>query len=264
MVEHAYTSVNNNDIDDNQQFTVNVDNNTNNHTIAPTPNSTGTDLFAGYSSSVDAIRHSAEVRSLIKKNVMEIASLSWPVVLSYVLQFSLQTVNVIFLGHLDSKYLAASALGNMFCNVSGYSLIYGLATSVDTLCAQAYGSKQYKQMTLIALRACLMLGMCTLPVYIIWWNSNNILTYAGQNEEIADLASQFIWRASPGMTPIILYEVLKKWCQAQRIVKLFLVIGIAANIFNAVMCYLLIHVLGLGFHGMQCTFHCITVLLNIY
>lgn len=184
-----------------------------------------------------------------KRNGLEIAQLAWPVVVSYILQFSLQTVNVIFLGHLNSNYLAASALGNMFCNVTGYSLIYGLATSVDTLCAQAYGSKQYYHMTRVALRAAIMLLLCTLPVYVIWFNAEHILLYAKQDPDVADLAAQFIRRATLGMPPMVCYEVLKKWCQAQRIVKLFLIIGIAANIFNIGMCYTLIYGLKLGFHG---------------
>jgi MATE family multidrug resistance protein len=180
---------------------------------------------------------------------LTIASLAWPIVLAYILQFSLNMVNVMFLGHLDSNYLAASALGNMYANVTGYSLIFGLATAADTLCSQSFGNKQYKQMTIFALRTALFLLVCTIPIYFIWTFSEKLLLLAGQQADIAKLSGQFISILSFGMLPITLYEVLKKWCQAQRVVKLFVVIGVAANIFNIMACYLLIYTFDFGFAG---------------
>jgi MATE family multidrug resistance protein len=207
------------------------------------------DVLAGYPTIFYALRHSSECRSLMKETIVEIASLAWPIVLAYLLQFSLNTVNFMFLGHLESRYLAACALANMYANVTGYSLMFGLSSAAETLCSQAYGDKQYKQMTIWALRTSLFLLVCTIPVYLMWSFSEDLLVLAGQQADIAKLSGEFLHILSFGMLPLVLYEVLKKWCQAQHVVKLFVVSGIAANICNVIACYLLIYTYDFGFIG---------------
>jgi MATE family multidrug resistance protein len=51
--------------------------------------------------------------------------LALPVVVYYLLNFTLNFSSVISLGHLGTKELAASALATMFCNVTGFSLGQG-------------------------------------------------------------------------------------------------------------------------------------------
>ena len=50
-------------------------------------------------------------------NLRVLYFLAWPVVLSYLLQFSLGLVALIYIGHISSETLAAAALGNMFANI---------------------------------------------------------------------------------------------------------------------------------------------------
>lgn len=48
------------------------------------------------------------------------------------------------MGHIGVAELGAASLGSMSANISGYAIFQGLSTSLDTLCAQAYGSGRKK------------------------------------------------------------------------------------------------------------------------
>lgn len=67
-----------------------------------------------------------------------LVALALPVLASYVVSFSNVMAPVFSLGHLGTKYLAASALSTMLCNVTGFSIGNGLATALDTLCSQSF------------------------------------------------------------------------------------------------------------------------------
>jgi Na+-driven multidrug efflux pump len=77
---------------------------------------------------------------LMMKESKQLIQLAWPVVLSYIISFSINMAPIFSLGHLGTKYLASSALSTMFCNVTGFSIGSGLATALDTLCSQSLDS----------------------------------------------------------------------------------------------------------------------------
>src|SRR5689334_20414685 len=69
---------------------------------------------------------------------------TYPNIIYNLIQFAISFSSMLFVGRLDNpKYLAAASLGNMLCNVTGMSISQGLLSALDTLCSQAYGSKQY-------------------------------------------------------------------------------------------------------------------------
>jgi Na+-driven multidrug efflux pump len=80
-----------------------------------------------------------------------------PVIGMFVMNMLLGVINVIYLGHIGAVELAAASLGNMFVNISGFSLGIGyfclkptarvltdcnirLCSAIDTLGSQAFGA----------------------------------------------------------------------------------------------------------------------------
>ena len=61
---------------------------------------------------------SPEYWKVFMSNFRTLFTLSWPVILSYLLQFSQGIVSLVFIGHISADALAAAALGNM---VSAYT-----------------------------------------------------------------------------------------------------------------------------------------------
>lgn len=85
---------------------------------------------------------------------------SGPLVLTFLLQYSLTVASIFTVGHIGKIELGAVSLASMTANITGYAVYHGLATSLDTLCAQAYGSGRK---TLVGLQTQRMVG-CFHPV----------------------------------------------------------------------------------------------------
>ncbi|KAL0424032.1 UNVERIFIED_CONTAM: protein DETOXIFICATION 1 [Sesamum radiatum] len=77
------------------------------------------------------------------KNVSYIAA---PMVTVSVLQYLLQVVSVIMVGHLGRLTLSSVAIATSLTTVTGFSLLSGLVGGLETLCGQAYGAKQYDKL----------------------------------------------------------------------------------------------------------------------
>jgi len=66
--------------------------------------------------------------------------LAGPLVASCILQSAVQLVSVMFVGHLGELPLAGASLASSLANVTGFSLLFGMASALDTLCGQAFGA----------------------------------------------------------------------------------------------------------------------------
>lgn len=58
------------------------------------------------------------------------------------LEYSLVVVSVVSIGHISTTALAAISLGSMTASVSGYSVIQGLTSALDTVLPSAWTSNQ--------------------------------------------------------------------------------------------------------------------------
>merc|ERR1711881_108138 len=69
-----------------------------------------------------------------------LAKYSRSLIVTFILQYSLTVASVFTVGHIGKVELGAVSLASMTANITGYAVYQGLATSLDTLCAQAFGS----------------------------------------------------------------------------------------------------------------------------
>jgi MATE family multidrug resistance protein len=67
-----------------------------------------------------------------------------------------------------------------------------MASSLDTLCGQAFGAKQYHLLGIYKQRAVLVLTMVSAVVAIVWSYTGQILLLVGQDPEIAMGAGSYI------------------------------------------------------------------------
>ena len=85
-----------------------------------------------------------EIQTSWQREATILLRYSAPLILTFLLQYSLNVASVFAVGHLGEVELGAVSLASMTANITGYAVYQGLATSLDTLCAQAYGSGQKK------------------------------------------------------------------------------------------------------------------------
>ena len=61
---------------------------------------------------------------------------------THLFEYSLVIVSVVSIGHISTTALAAISLGSMTANVSGYSVIQGFTSALDTVLPSAWTSGQ--------------------------------------------------------------------------------------------------------------------------
>lgn len=109
-----------------------------------------------------------KIKTTWQREAKVLGRYSAPLIMTFLLQYSLTVASIFTVGHLGKVELGAVSLGSMTANITGYAIYQGLATSLDTLCAQAYGSGKKKLVGLQMQRMVYFLWAITIPIGIIW------------------------------------------------------------------------------------------------
>lgn len=179
-----------------------------------------------------------------------------PNIAAYFLQAAMPLASVFAIGHLGSLQLGAAALSNMFAAITGWSLSIGMASSLDTLCSQSFtGSKDPRDVGLHLQRGILVSMVMFVPISLVWWNSELLMLLLRQDPELSRLCGLYMRVLLLGAPPYMIFECLKKFLQAQRIMKAQTYIIVSILPLNFLLNYLLIlnPVTSIGFAGAPLT-----------
>lgn len=137
-----------------------------------------------------------------------------PLVLTFVLQYSLSTVALLFAGRLGATEVGGVSIGNVTFAVTS-SIFVGLATCLDTVCPQAYGSGNYSMVGLYFQRGVAISALFSLPVIALWFYSKHILSYLVKDDVLIDIASNYLRVMIFSVPGFVIFECGKKYLQAQ-------------------------------------------------
>ena len=146
-----------------------------------------------------------------------IGKISGPTALTGLIIYSRAMISMVFLGYLGEMELAGGSLSIGFANITGYSVISGLAMGMEPICGQAYGAKQLKTLGLTLQRTVLLLLSSSLPISLTWLNMKNILLWCGQDHEISSTAQTFILFSIPDLFLLSLLHPLRIYLRTQSI-----------------------------------------------
>ncbi|KAL6640346.1 hypothetical protein ACP70R_022195 [Stipagrostis hirtigluma subsp. patula] len=137
-------------------------------------------------------KHGGGEQGLVAPEVKKQLYLAGPLVVGFLLQNAVQMISVMFVGHLGELALASASMATSFAGVTGFSLLAGMACSLDTLCGQAFGAEQHHLLGVYKQRAMLVLALVSVPVAALWCCTGEILAWCGQDPEIAVGAGSYI------------------------------------------------------------------------
>lgn len=140
---------------------------------------------------------------------------SAPLICTYLLQYFYNLVIILVVSHLGTDELAAVSLGITTMNITGFAVFEGMATSLDTLCAQAYGSGNLKLVGLHMQRMILFLMLVSIPIGALWICSPWILALLVPQKDLAVLAGSFLRISLIGVPGYATFEAGKRFVQAQ-------------------------------------------------
>lgn len=174
---------------------------------------------------------------------------SAPLILTFVLQYSLPVASIFTVGHIGKIELGAVSLASMTASITGYAVYQGLATSLDTLCAQAYGSGRKHLVGLQLQRMLCFLMLITIPISIIWAFGTQILSLIVPEKETARLAGLYLKVLIFGAPGYAAFESGKRYVQAQGIFSATMYILLFCAPLNAFLNWFMVWHLKWGFIG---------------
>lgn len=148
-----------------------------------------------------------------------------------------------------SSKLTLPSLASMTANITGYAIYQGLATSLDTLCAQAYGSGRKQLVGLQLQRMVYFLWVLTIPIGIVWLFAEKILEVIVPEKQSAEMAGLYLRILLIGAPGYALFESGKRFVQAQGLFSATTYVLLVAAPLNAFMNWLFVWHLGWGFIG---------------
>ncbi|KAJ8097909.1 mate-domain-containing protein [Lipomyces tetrasporus] len=176
--------------------------------------------------------------------------MSIPVILSYMLQNSLQTVSILIVGRLGAQELATSAFSYMFAMSTGWLIQLGGTTSIDTLGSATYtASDDPTELGVLLQRGCFVLGTLYIPVVGLWLYAEPVLRALGQSPELSASSASFLQCLIPGGLGFIYFEALKKFLQVQGLMQAGTYVLLVTSPLNGILNYLFIHPFGFGLNG---------------
>lgn len=178
-----------------------------------------------------------------------VASYSIPLVATYLLQYCFGVVTTFVAGHLSADDLAAASIGLTTLNIIGLAIIEGMATALDTLCTQAYGSGNVTKVGLHVQRMLLLMAAVCVPIGCFWFFSASFLGLFVRQKHLAVKAGSFLRVSIAGLPGYAAFEAGKRFLQAQGEFRTAVAVLIICAPINAFLSWLFAFHLGMGLDG---------------
>ncbi|KAL0944644.1 mate efflux family protein [Colletotrichum truncatum] len=190
-----------------------------------------------------------QLRTTWQRETKTIIQYAAPLIVTFMLQYSVNVVAIFAVGRIGKMELGAVSLATMTSTITCYAPFQGLATSLDTLCAQAYGSGHRHLVGLQLQRMTYFLLMCFLPLAVLWFYADAVLSLIIPEAESARLAGMYLRVLILGVPAFVCFEGGKRFVQAQGLFQATTWVLLIAAPINIFVNWLLVWRLGWGFIG---------------
>jgi multidrug resistance protein, MATE family len=165
--------------------------------------------------------------------------LAVPVVLIQVGVMLMGVVDVIMVGHVSARALAAVALGNLY--FFGLA-VFGMGTLMvlDPVVAQAVGARDHPAVARGVQRGVLLAGILSVPSIALLLASGGFMVLARQPAEVVPDAAAYATWLAPGVFPFFVFLVFRQSLQSMRRTAPIMVAIVVANLANAFLNWVLI------------------------
>nr|XP_043633715.1 protein DETOXIFICATION 14-like [Erigeron canadensis] len=169
-----------------------------------------------------------------------------PMVAVTLSQYLLQVISVMMVGHLGELSLSSTSIAISLSSVTGFSLILGMSSALETLCGQAYGAQQYKKVGTLTYTAIVSLLIVCIPLSIFWRYTGDLLILTGQSPSISHEAGKFITYLIPALFASAILQPLVRYFQMQSMLLPMLASSAVALCVHIPLCWALVYKTGLG------------------
>jgi MATE family multidrug resistance protein len=168
-------------------------------------------------------------------------ALAWPLILSNLTFALIQATDVVLMGWLGPRQLAASALGINLTWPLGF-FAFGLLTAASPMMATALGAKT-KSLTEVRRsfrQSIWLVVMIIVPFWLLLWNAEGVIRALGQEPALARDAALFLKGYMWTMLPWLLFQAMRNFLAALERPRWVLGVSIAGIFINAILGWALI------------------------
>ncbi len=193
---------------------------------------------------------SSKVVHTFSSCAQHILALAVPLMLTEMTSCLQGIIAVYFAGQLnDVVLLDAISLGISWSGIFGFSIIYGVASAVNTLVSQSFGKKDYRMCGLTLNRALVIVSLAAIPCILFMLISRPVFLLVGINLAVSESAFYYTLSLVPAILMFIPSTTLGMFLSAQRIVKPQMVLQAVNMLLYPLYCYIFMFGLGMGYFG---------------
>lgn len=202
-------------------------------------------LLDGKEERVERSRSGASRGGVVMEEMKKLGYLAGPMVVVTLSQYLLQVVSIMMAGHLGELSLSSTGIAFSLANVTGFSLMLGMACALETLGGQAYGAQQYEKLGIQTYTAICSLIIVCIPLSILWTYMGNILIFFGQDPQISHEAGKFIAWLIPSLFGYATLQPMVRYYQMQSLIFPMLISSCITLCFHILVCWALVYKSGL-------------------
>lgn len=186
--------------------------------------------------------------SHVGAEVWHLFRLAWPQTISNFTGFAPKLFMLAAVGHLPEDaaiYVGAAGIGSMYSNFAHLMLIRSSTFGAASLLSQAFGAANHTRVGLMLMRVlvihCLLMVCLSLPLTLA---AGPLLAAVGQPATVARAAQQFVWVRLLGLPGTTVLVDLTTFLNAQRCVRMPMVVSILGSFLQVGLAFLLTSTLG--------------------
>jgi MATE family multidrug resistance protein len=191
------------------------------------------DAAVGISAGAPARTWSEELRATLV--------LAWPLILSNLTFAFIQATDVVLMGWLGPRQLAASALGINLTWPLGFAA-FGIITAAAPMMATALGAKtrSVRDVRRTFRQSLWLCALATVPLWLLLWNAEPVMLALGQQPELARDGGIFLRGYMWTLFPWLLFQAMRNFLAAVERPGWVLAISAVGVVANAMLGWALI------------------------
>ncbi|KAL3525697.1 hypothetical protein ACH5RR_014069 [Cinchona calisaya] len=187
--------------------------------------------------------------SQVTEEIKKLYTIAFPMIITGLLVYGKSMISMLFMGRLGKDALAGGSLSSGIANITGFSIISGLALGMEGISSQACGAKQWSLMGQTLQRTIIILLLTSIPISFLWLKIEPILIFFRQDSIISSIAASHLAFCLPDLIFQSIINPLKIFLRTQNITLPLMYSAAFSLTLHAPINYLLIHKLGLGIRG---------------
>jgi multidrug resistance protein, MATE family len=168
-------------------------------------------------------------------------ALAWPLILSNLTMTLISATDVVLLGRLGARELAAAALGlnlNMALTIFSLGLVYAAAPMMASEIGRKSNSVRDVRRTFR--QSLWAIVTIVIPMWLVLWHTEAIMLAFGQEPELAKGAGQFIHGYQWSMLPFLMFQAMRSFLAALERPGWVLAVSVVGILLNAMISWALI------------------------